>query len=188
MEDAVIVPEAVADSRRAPLVARVAGVGAPLLAATCFARFGLGAEAWVAAYFVSVLVVLSAIDFENRVLPNRIVLPSAALVLLARLVLGPSLEWPVAAAGAAFLLFLPVLLDPRSMGMGDVKLGLLLGAGLGREVVPGLVLAFLAVFPVALFLLARRGRSVRGATIPFGPFLALGGIAALFLSDGVGSG
>ena len=184
MEDAVVAPEAVAVSRRAPLVARAAGIGAPLLAAACFARFGLGPEAWVAAYFASVLVVLSAIDLESRVLPNRIVLPSAAAVLLARLVLAPSLEWPVAAAGAASVLFLPVLLDPRSMGMGDVKLGLLLGAALGREVVPGLVIAFLAVFPVALFLLARRGRAVRGETLPFGPFLALGGIAALFRADG----
>jgi leader peptidase (prepilin peptidase)/N-methyltransferase len=155
---------------------------AAALATLCFVRFGLEPRVWVAAYFAGVLAVLAAIDLERRILPNRIVLPSAAAVLLANSAIEPSrsLEWTVAAVAAAAFLFLPLVADPAGIGMGDVKLGLLLGAGLGKGVAVGLVLGFLAVFPVALFIVLRRGSAGRRATIPFGPFLAFGAVLALF--------
>jgi leader peptidase (prepilin peptidase) / N-methyltransferase len=155
-------------------------VPAAALATLCFIRFGLEPRAWVAAYFAGVLALLAAIDLERRILPNRIVLPSAAAVLLVNSAIEPSLEWTVAAVAAAAFLFLPLLVDPTGIGMGDVKLGLLLGAGLGKGVAVGLVLGFLAVFPVALVIVLRRGSAGRRATIPFGPFLALGAVLALF--------
>jgi leader peptidase (prepilin peptidase)/N-methyltransferase len=170
--------------RRRPLA--VAHWAAPALATLCFVRFGFEPRAWVAAYFAGVLALLAAIDIERRLLPNRIVLPSAAAVLLANTAIEPSrtLECAAAALAAAAFLFLPLVVDPASIGMGDVKLGLLLGAGLGKGVAVGLVLGFIAVFPVALVIVLRRGFAGRRVTIPFGPFLAFGAVAALFL-DGV---
>jgi leader peptidase (prepilin peptidase)/N-methyltransferase len=172
---------AVEHARRSAVAYRV--VPAAALAALCFVRFGFEPRAWVAAYFAGVLALLACIDLEQRVLPNRIVLPSTALVLLANAAIEPSRapEWAAAALAAAALLSLPLLVDPAGIGLGDVKLGLLLGAGLGKGVAVGLVLGFLAVFPVALVIMLRRGSAGRRTTIPFGPFLAFGAVAALFL-------
>jgi leader peptidase (prepilin peptidase) / N-methyltransferase len=169
--------------RRRPSALAYCAVPAAALATLCFVRFGFGPRAWVAAYFAGVLVVLSAIDLERRILPNRIVLPSTVAVLLANVAIEPSRspEWAAAALAAAAFLFLPLLVDPAGIGMGDVKLGLLLGAGLGKAVAVGLVLGFLAVFPVAVFILLRRGSVARRTTIPFGPFLAFGAVVALFI-------
>jgi leader peptidase (prepilin peptidase)/N-methyltransferase len=159
-----------------------AGLVAAVLAALCFVRFGWSGRAVVGAYFVAVLVVLSLIDLRTRRLPNRIVLPSAAAVLAAQIALEPdrTLEWVLGALGAALFLFLPLLVYPAGMGMGDVKLALLLGAALGGDVVLALVLALLASFVVAVGLIAAKGRAARRTFIPFGPFLAFGSIVSLF--------
>jgi leader peptidase (prepilin peptidase)/N-methyltransferase len=151
-----------------------------------FVRFGLSGRAFVAAFFVCVLVALSVIDLRERRLPNRIVLPSAAVVLVAQIALEPdrALEGVGAAFGAALFLFLPLLVFPAGMGMGDVKLALLLGAALGRGVVLALVLALLASFVVAVGLIVARGVGARRTFIPFGPFLAFGSIVSLFLDTG----
>ena len=67
--------------------------------------------------------------------------------------------------------------------MGDVKLGLLLGAALGRHVITGLMLGFFALWPVAFFLFLRHGATAaRKTAVPLGPFLAAGAVAALFLT------
>ncbi|MGH3036473.1 MAG: prepilin peptidase [Gaiellaceae bacterium] len=157
------------------------------LVAACFLRFGLTADAFVAAFFVSVLVVLSAIDVERRILPDKIVLPSAAVVLAAQVALHPdrAVEWVAASLGAALFLFLALLAYPRGMGMGDVKLCLLLGAMLGWSVAVGLMLGMLAALVPAAVLLARHGAAARKMGIPFGPFLALGAVVALFVGDGL---
>ncbi len=154
-----------------------------LLVAASFLAFGLTAEAVVAAFFCSVLVVLSAIDLEHRILPDRIVLPSAVAVLLARTAIDPSLEWLLAALGASLFLFLAVLAHPAGMGMGDVKLALLMGAALGKTVPVALMLGMLAALLPAVVLLARHGSAARKMAIPFGPFLAFGSIVALFAGD-----
>jgi leader peptidase (prepilin peptidase)/N-methyltransferase len=164
---------------RRPAVA-VAGA---LVASACFARFGLGGEGAVAACFAAVLVVLAAIDLERRIIPNRIVVPAATLILIAQIGLNPdrALEWTAAALGAALFLLLPLLVYPNGMGMGDVKLALLLGVGLGWAIVPALVIGLLAAFVVALAVLVRGGLAARKTALPFGPFLALGALVALFL-------
>jgi leader peptidase (prepilin peptidase) / N-methyltransferase len=167
----------------------VAGALAGVLVALCFVRFGLSGRAFVGSFFVSVLVVLSVIDLRERRLPNRIVLPSAALVLAANVVLFPDrwYEWLLAAIGAALFFFLPLLIYPAGMGMGDVKLALLLGAALGRSVVLALVVGLAASLVVAVVLFTVKGLAARRTYIPFGPLLAFGSIVALYLGDGVTS-
>jgi leader peptidase (prepilin peptidase)/N-methyltransferase len=153
-----------------------------VLVAACFLRFGLSAEAFLAAFFCAVLVALSAIDVERRILPDLIVLPSFAVVLVAHAGLEPdrALEWTGASLGASLFLFLALLAYPAGMGMGDVKLALLLGAMLGKYVVVGLMLGMVAALVPSIVLLARHGLAARKMGIPFGPFLALGSVAALF--------
>src|SRR5919201_863992 len=137
----------------------------------------------VVAFFVAVLVVLSIIDFRTRRLPNRIVLPAAGIVLAAQIAIAPdrALEWTVCALGAFALLFAASLLNPEGLGMGDVKLALLLGAALGWAVAAALFFGFAAAALAGIFMIARRGWAARKAMLPLGPFLALGGVAALFL-------
>jgi leader peptidase (prepilin peptidase) / N-methyltransferase len=150
------------------------------LVAACFVTFGLSGDAFVAAFFCVVLVVLSAIDLEHRIVPNRIVLPAAAIVLVAQTALHPSPEWTLGALGASGFLLLAALVYPAGMGMGDVKLALLLGAMLGRVVSVGLMLGMFAALVPSVYLLARHGSAARKMGIPFAPFLALGALIALF--------
>jgi leader peptidase (prepilin peptidase)/N-methyltransferase len=151
------------------------------LVAACFVKFGLSGEAFLAAFFCVVLVVLSAIDLEHRIVPNRIVLPAALVVLLAHTALDPSPEWLLGALGASGFLLVAALAYPAGMGMGDVKLALLLGAMLGRLVGVGLMLGMLAALVPSVYLLARHGSAARKMGIPFAPFLALGAVIALFV-------
>jgi leader peptidase (prepilin peptidase) / N-methyltransferase len=136
----------------------------------------------VMAVFAAVLVVLAMIDYRTRRLPNVIILPAAAFVLVAQIALRPAhwLEWVAAALGASLFLLLPALLKPEGMGMGDVKLALLLGAALGWSVLAALVIGLVSAGLVGAAIIAIRGWGARTQTIPLGPFLALGGIAALF--------
>ena len=119
-------------ARISPLYPAVELATAALVAA-CFVKFGLSGEAFLAAFFCVVLVVLSAIDLTHRIVPNRIVLPAALIVLLAQTALNPSPEWALGALGAAGFLFVAALAYPAGMGMADVKLALLLGAMLGAS-------------------------------------------------------
>jgi leader peptidase (prepilin peptidase)/N-methyltransferase len=154
-----------------------------LLVAACFWRFGLSWEAAIGAFFVCVLVAISAIDLEHRIIPNRIVLPAALLVLVARTVTDPSVEWVAAGLGASLFLLLAALAYPAGMGMGDVKLALLLGFAVGRSIPVGLFLGMIAALVPSAVLFARHGSKARKMAIPFGPFLAIGGVIAFFWGD-----
>jgi len=154
-----------------------------LLLAVSVLTFGLTFDAVLAGAFCAVLVAVSVTDLERRIIPNAIVLPAAAGVLLAQTVLHPSAEWSVAAFGAALFLFIAAVAYPGGMGMGDVKLALVLGAMLGRSVTVALMLGLLAALVPAVVLLARHGSAARKMAIPFGPFLAGGGIVALFAGE-----
>jgi leader peptidase (prepilin peptidase)/N-methyltransferase len=164
------------------ILVRAAAAAAGLLAVgLVVAQIGLGGRALL----VSALAVLSAIDLERRILPNRIVLPSFALVLAMQLALFPdqAVEWIAAAFGTGFLLLVPAIIKPGGVGFGDVKLGLLLGAGLGEEVLTGLAVGLFALWPVAIYLYARHGRAAGKLALPFGPFLAFGAVVALLLTS-----
>jgi leader peptidase (prepilin peptidase)/N-methyltransferase len=140
----------------------------------------------VAAFFVAVLVVISVVDVKERIVPNRVVLPAAAIVLAARTLLHPSLVWIAAGAGAAAFLLAAAIVRPGGMGMGDVKLALLLGVAVGRSVPIALVVALVAAAVPSIAILARHGSRGRTMTIPFGPFLALGGLVALLVGGPLG--
>jgi leader peptidase (prepilin peptidase)/N-methyltransferase len=146
----------------------------------CVLKFGVTWEAGVGALFCAALVTVSATDLERFVIPNRIVVPSAAVVLAAQTLLHPSVEWAAGAFGAAGFLLLAALAYPAGMGMGDVKLALLLGAMLGRTVPVALLTGMIAALVPSVALLARHGTAARKMKIPFGPFLALGGVIGLF--------
>jgi leader peptidase (prepilin peptidase)/N-methyltransferase len=153
------------------------------LVAGCFLAFGLSGKAFVSAFFCVVLVAVTATDLTHRIVPNRIVLPAAVIVLAAQTALEPSPEWALGALGASGFLLLAALAYPAGMGMGDVKLALLLGAMLGRLVGVGLMLGMLAALLPSIVLLARHGSAARKMGIPFAPFLALGAVIALFAGD-----
>jgi len=156
-----------------------------VLVAGCFARFGLEPEAFIGSFFAVVLLVLSVIDLEHRIIPDRIVLPATAVVLASQLVFfpGQGLEWVLASIGAALFFLLPILVYPQGMGMGDVKLALLMGAALGKVVSVALIIGMVSAVVPGLYLLARHGRSARKMGVPFAPFLALGSVIALFAGE-----
>ena len=158
---------------------RVLAVAAALAALVVIVH-GITARGLIGAGFAVVLVVLSAIDLEHGIIPNRIVLPATAALFAAQVACFPdqAAEWALAALGAAAFLALPLLWVREGVGMGDIKLALFLGAGLGLAVVDGLFYGALAACAMALVLVRRHGRDARRMSFPFGPFLALGGIVA----------
>ena len=162
---------------------RLLPVVAAVLVATCFAVFGLTPRGAVAGTFCLALVVVTATDLEYRLIPNRVVGPASVVVLAGMTIAEPSYEWLLAALAAAIFLFAFSIVSPQGMGMGDVKLAFLMGAGLGRGVAVALVVASLASLVPAVVILARHGRAGRKVGFPFGPFLAVGSVVALFLAS-----
>jgi prepilin signal peptidase PulO-like enzyme (type II secretory pathway) len=167
------------DASISPLYPLVEAVTAVLIVA-CVATFGPTAYAALAAAFCAVLVTLSVIDLRHRIVPNRIVVPAAGVILLAHTLLDPSLAWLAGALGASGFLFLAVLAYPKGLGMGDVKLALLLGAMLGGTVFVALLLGFMASLVPTVVLFARHGTAARKMAIPLVPFLSLGAVVSLF--------
>jgi leader peptidase (prepilin peptidase)/N-methyltransferase len=168
-----------------PLVYPAVELVTALLIAGCVLAFGLTADTLVAAFFCAVLVAVSAIDVEHRIIPNRIVLPATVVVLVANTALHPSPRWALGALGASGFLFVAALAYPAGMGMGDVKLALLMGAALGTTVSVALMVGMLAAMIPGLYLMARHGAKARKMGIPFGPFLAIGSVVALFWGAGI---
>jgi leader peptidase (prepilin peptidase) / N-methyltransferase len=168
-------------STRLPLVL----LGTALLAGACGLVFGFTLEAAAAVLLCWILVIVTRTDLEHRLIPDKVVLPGVVAVLALRTIDDPSLEWALSALAAGLLLFLVVLAYPRGLGMGDVKLSALLGAGLGIHVVVAMFVGFFAAFVPAAVLFVRQGREARKSAIPLGPFLALGGVIALFFGDAI---
>ncbi|MFL5967354.1 MAG: prepilin peptidase [Gaiellaceae bacterium] len=172
-------------SARIPLVYPAIELVTALLVAGCVFAFGLHVEAAIAAFFCCVLVAVSAIDAEHRIIPNRIVVPAAAIVLLANTLRTLSPQWAIAALAASGFLLIAALAYPAGMGMGDVKLALLMGAALGRSVSVALMLGMFAAVVPGIYLIAKHGKAGRKMGVPFGPFLALGSVVALFWGDAI---
>jgi len=131
--------------------------------------------------FVALLIALAAIDLDHRILPNKIVYPMAAYGVIATLLVdrGDLAENLIAGAGAFAFLLLAVIAYPRGMGMGDVKLAGAMGLYLGLSIIPALLAAFLSGSVVGVVILAREGAAGRKKAVPFGVFLALGGIVGV---------
>ncbi len=131
---------------------------------------------------------MALIDLEHRIIPNRLTGLGAvlALALLALLDRDALVEHLVAGAAAGGFLLAAALAYPGGMGMGDVKLAAVLGLFLGRDVGPAMLVALVAGVLVGALVIARKGaREGRRTAIPFGPFLALGGVAGLLAGEPV---
>lgn len=158
-------------------------VATALLLVACVAVFGVTPEGALAAGFCATLVVLSAIDARHRIVPNRIVVPAAAIALVTHTAIDPTLSWAAWALAAGTALFLVALAHPTGLGMGDVKLALLLGATLGASVTVALLVGLLAALVPAVVLVWRQGSSARKVGVPFVPFLSLGALLGLFFGN-----
>ena len=187
-QDAASEPPAVA---RLPLAALLPTDGLRVLVLAAglgafvgsFADFGFGTRALIGAVLCPALVLLAVIDAQHLLLPNAIVLPTTLAVAVILVVGAPSSFLPHLATAAALggFFFAFAALFPGSMGMGDAKLGFLLGLALGSRTLAAAIYAIAGLLVAALYVLATRGAAARKDTIPFGPFLAAGGIIAFFL-------
>ena len=169
-------------SPRYPLTEFAVGL---LFAATAIVYRDDAAEAVIGMVFVTMLAMITLTDLERRVIPNRILLAAAIVCVAIAAPTDPGglPERAIAAAAAGGLMFAVVLAYPAGMGLGDVKLVATMGLFLGRAVAPAVLIALLAGSAVGLALIARHGSEARKMAIPFGPFLALGGVIALLAGD-----
>jgi leader peptidase (prepilin peptidase)/N-methyltransferase len=165
-------------STRYPLTELALGA---LYAATVLVLWGEPTEIALGLVFVTVLAAVTLTDLERRLIPNKILAVGAAAAVAIAAVGDPGSlpERAIAAVAAGGLLFVAALAYPRGMGLGDVKLAATMGLFLGREVGPAVFVALLAGALVGVGMIAVEGASARKRAIPFGPFLALGGVAGL---------
>jgi leader peptidase (prepilin peptidase)/N-methyltransferase len=169
-------------SARYPLTELTLGL---LYAITLLVLWDDPVEVALGLVFVTTLTAITLTDLDRRLIPNRILLVAAILGVGIAAVWAPGSlpERLLAAAAAGGGLFLVALAYPRGMGLGDVKLAAVMGLFLGRNVAPAILVALLAGSAVGLYLIAREGPAARKRAIPFGPFLALGGVVGLLAGD-----
>ncbi len=131
---------------------------------------------------VAFLVPIALIDLDHKLIPNRLTAPAAVLAIVLGTALDPGgeVERLIAGLAAATALALPSLLHPSGMGMGDAKLVGVMGLFLGQAIVPAFFIAFVAGTALGIAVILRKGMSEgRRTKIPFGPFLALGGVVGV---------
>jgi leader peptidase (prepilin peptidase) / N-methyltransferase len=169
-------------SLRYPLVELSLGV---LYTATVVVLWDEPTEVALGLVFVTALAAITLTDLELRVIPNRILAVAAVAGIAIAAVGDPSSlpERAIAAIAAGGVLFLAALAYPRGMGLGDVKLAAVMGLFLGRNVAPAILVALLCGSLVGLAMIAREGAAARKRAIPFGPFLALGGVVGLLAGN-----
>jgi leader peptidase (prepilin peptidase)/N-methyltransferase len=158
---------------------------AALFTAVVLVHWDDPAEIAIDLVFVTMLAVVTLTDLEQRIIPNKVLLTGAVLCVAIAAPTDPGglPERAIAAAAAGGILFLVVLAYPQGMGLGDVKLTATMGLFLGRAVAPAIFIALLVGSAVGLALIARHGSQARKMAIPFGPFLALGGVVAMLVGD-----
>jgi len=171
-------------SARYPIVEAVT---AALLIAVVLAK-GADSDAWLGLAFVILLVPVTLIDLDHRIIPNTLMLIGTVVSVGILLLTDPGAltEHLIAAAGAGGFLLIAALAYPAGMGMGDVKLAAVMGLFLGRSVGPAMLVALVAGSVVGALIIARKGAAEgRKTAIPFGPYLAFGGIVGLFAGDAI---
>jgi leader peptidase (prepilin peptidase)/N-methyltransferase len=143
------------------------------------------AAAILDAALLALLAVVTATDLRTRLVPDRALLAATAVAIPLAAAEDPAglPERLAAALGAGGFLLAAALIRPGGMGLGDVKLGAVLGLYLGRAVVPALLVALLAGALAGAVLIVRRGPAARKQTIPFVPFMALGALCAVGGAD-----
>jgi leader peptidase (prepilin peptidase) / N-methyltransferase len=167
---------------RYPLVELAVGAA---FAATAVVLHDDLAELALGLVLVAVLAAVTLTDLERRVIPNAILLAGAALGVGIVAATDPASlpERGIAAVAAAGFLLIAALVYPGGMGMGDVKLAAVMGLFLGDAVAGAMLVAVLAGALVGIGLMLARGPGARKHAVPFGPFLALGGVVALLAGD-----
>src|SRR4051812_3942814 len=176
---------------REPISARypiVEAVTAALYVAVVAAKWDDVLEISLGLGLMTLLVPMTLIDLEHRIIPNRLLAPFAVLALALGLALDPSFvpEQLISAAAAFAFFFAAAALSPGGMGMGDVKLVTVLGLYLGAAVAPAIFFGLIAGVLVGAVIIARVGRVAgRKTAVPFGPFLALGALVAFFVGNGL---
>jgi leader peptidase (prepilin peptidase)/N-methyltransferase len=142
-------------------------------------------ELWPGLALMTLLVAVSAIDIEHRIIPNRLLLVGAVAALALWGLADPARlpENLIAAAAAGAFFGLAAFAYPAGMGMGDVKLAAVMGLFLGRSVAPALFVALAAGALVGIGMLIAHGASARKRGVPFGPFLAIGGIVGQLFGE-----
>jgi leader peptidase (prepilin peptidase) / N-methyltransferase len=159
-----------------------------LLLALTVVVVGTNQEVWLGLAFVLLLVPVTVIDFDFRIIPNKLMLVGT-VAAVAILVLTRPDDMPehlIAAAAAGGFLLVAAIAYPAGMGMGDVKLAFVMGLFLGRDVGVALLAGLLAGSLVGIAIMARKGVAAgRKTYVPFGPFLALGGLVGLYAGEPV---
>lgn len=173
-------------SMRYPLIEALTGALAGLIAC----KFGYTGMAFAALLFTFALIALTFIDFDTQLLPDDITLPLMWLGLVYNLNTGfTDLHSAVVGAIAGYLILWSVywlfklVTGKEGMGYGDFKLLAAIGAWFGWQMLPAVILLSSivgSVVGISMIVFAKHGRNV---PIPFGPYLALGGIAALFFGQ-----
>lgn len=167
---------------RYPLIELAVGAA---FAATAVALSDDPAKLALGLVFVAVLAAITLTDLERRVIPNAILLAGSVLgvAIVAATDPGSLPERAAAAAGAGAFLLLFALVYPRGMGMGDVKLAAVMGIFLGVSVIPALFVGIALGAATGLWLMLRYGPEARKHAVPFGPFLAIGGLTGLLVGS-----
>jgi leader peptidase (prepilin peptidase)/N-methyltransferase len=137
---------------------------------------------------VLLLVPVTVIDIDFRIIPNKLMIAGTVVAPAILALTQPDAipEHLIAALAAGGFLLLAAIAYPAGMGMGDVKLAFVMGLFLGREVGVAMFAALLAGSLVGAAIIARKGSAEgRKTAIPFGPFLALGGVVGLLAGEPV---
>jgi leader peptidase (prepilin peptidase) / N-methyltransferase len=169
-------------SARYPLVE----AGTAALCALVVVAKGLDADALLGLALVLLMVPVALIDLDTQIIPNSLMWIGAAVAPALVLLTAPDdiVEHLIAAVAGGGFFLLAVLAYPRGMGVGDIKLAGVLGLFLGRAVGPAIFIALISGTLVGALIMARKGVAAgRKTKVPFGPFLALGGVIALFAGD-----
>jgi leader peptidase (prepilin peptidase) / N-methyltransferase len=163
-------------------------LGTAVLLALTVLVIGTDEDVWLGLAFVLLLVPVTVIDLDFRIIPNKLMLAGTVVAPAILLLTRPDdiPEHLIAAAAAGGFLLIAAIAYPAGMGMGDVKLAFVMGLFLGRDVGVAMFVALVAGSLVGVVVMARKGTSEgRKTAIPFGPFLALGGIVGLLAGEPV---
>jgi leader peptidase (prepilin peptidase) / N-methyltransferase len=162
--------------------------GTALLCALVVVSEGADRDVWLGLVLVLLLVPITLIDLDHRLIPNTLtgIGAVAAIALVAATRSDDLVEHLIAGAGAGGFLLVAAIVYPAGMGMGDVKLAGMMGLFLGSAVVPAMFVALIVGSLVGALIIARKGaKEGRKTAIPFGPYLALGGLVGLFAGDAI---
>jgi len=159
-----------------------------VLMAVTVVVIGANEEVWLGLAFVLLLVPVTVIDIDFRIIPNKLMIAGTlvALFILGVTRAGDIPEHLIAAFAAGGFLLVAAVAYPAGMGMGDVKLAFVMGLFLGRDVGVAMLVALVAGSVVGVAIMARKGtKEGRKTALPFGPFLALGGVVGLLAGEPV---